>query len=133
MPSALGGPSASQRKVNELRNAVSRWDYEGGAGVTGPQEGYEIGSHSGEIPSGQVRQHPGIPRVDEMHLYQLVRLLFAVSAIHSEPLSPEPQGTKGTLSLISFRRNTVVPDRISDVLTRMIRAPGAGTTRTDHP
>jgi hypothetical protein len=118
-------PITHPLKVNELRNAVARWEYEGGADVTGPREGYGIGDHSSTIPLPPVRQGAVEALVDVMHLDQLVRLLFAVSEIHNEGLALETQGTKETLSLLSVRRKKVVPDRIIQVVTHMIHVAPA--------
>jgi hypothetical protein len=35
-------PLVASTKSGELPEALARWEYEGGAGATGPQEGYRV-------------------------------------------------------------------------------------------
>lgn len=126
-----GGSTASSLAVNDLRGAVARWDDEGGAGVTGPQEGYGTGGRGAAITAPRACRHPVEATVDGMPLDQLVRLLFAVSAIRSECMVPVKDATEGTMSLRPARRGIVVPARISRVLAKMIRAPRSQAKRMD--
>ncbi len=78
MPHVSKVPVVSTIAVNDLRNAVARWDYEGGAGLNGPQEGYRVSS----VDAGRQGEQ----------LDRLVRLLIAALAIRAAGREPLNRG-----------------------------------------
>lgn len=84
MPHVPVDPLVPSTSIDDLRNAVARWDYEGGADVTGPQEGYRIDGRS----VGNALVCVTFDKVDAdaggEQLDRLVRLLLAASTIRDE-------------------------------------------------